>query len=577
MGISRWHAAAAATAVAISTVTSAVSAHAATAGWATTATKAVSYTGTKLGAPASNTPLHIGVTLRPRNAAAMAQAMRAMYTPGSSSYHHYLTAAQWRASYAPSPAAVTQVENYLRAQGFTGITASGNRLLVSAGGTAAQAERAFSTSLLSYRLGSRTVFGNTSAAKVPTALSGIVSSVLGLNNLPLTNIAAQVTRPAAAGSPSFNGLYPAQFATTYDAKSASTAAKTAIAILTEGDQTSTIASLRYAEQQEKAPVVPVSVVEVGPQSADTSGADEFDMDSQVSTIAAGGVSRLYMYNIGSLVDAEVEADFAAFVSQNKARALSASIGGCEINSYLDGSEVATDVLMQEGAMQGQSLFASSGDNGDACMYVAAIGAPAGVPGVNWPASGEFDTAVGGTSLISDADGNRIQELGWLGSGGGISAVENPGWWTQDTDPAYSAQYVTGGRAVPDIALDADPNLATPAEIYVGKTVTGVGGTSLSSPMMLAFWARMESAHGNNLGLASIALYRVYDKVNPGTPVSNPVGLPVVVPSPDPSAVPGYTDIVAGSNGAYTATPGYDLVTGLGAPDVAQLTKVITKA
>ena len=150
--------------------------------------------------------------------------------------------------------------------------------------------------------------------------------------------------------------------------------------------------------------MPVTVVKVGPQSADTAGADEFDMDSQVSTIVSGGVSRLYMYNIGSLVDAEVEADFARFVSQNKARALSASIGGCEINSYLDGSEVSTDVLMQEGAMQGQSLFASSGDNGDACMYVAAIGAPAGVPGVNWPASGEFDTAVGGTSLISDDDG-----------------------------------------------------------------------------------------------------------------------------------------------------------------------------
>lgn len=574
MGMSRWHAAAAVTAVAISTVTSAVTAaHAATASWTATATKAVTYRGTTLGATAANTPLHIGLALNPRDAAGMRTALRAIYTPGSSTYHHYLTADQWRARYAPGTASVAAVENYLRAQGFTGITASGNRLLVSANGTAAQAEHAFSTALTSYRLGRRTVFGNTTPAKVPAALGSTVSAVMGLNNLPLHRF----TSKSAAGSPSTAGLYPAQFETTYDAASTNAGTKTAVAILTEGDQTSTIASLRYAEQQEHASTVPVTLVKVGPQSSDTSGADEFDMDSQVSTIVSGGVSRLYMYNIGSLVDAEVEADFASFVSQNKARALSASIGGCEINSYLDGSEVSTDVLMQEGAMQGQSLFASSGDNGDACMYVAAIGAPAGVPGVNWPASGEFDTAVGGTSLISDANGNRIQELGWLGSGGGISSVENPGWWTQASDPAYSGQYVTGGRAVPDIALDADPNVATPANIYVGKTVVGVGGTSLSSPMMLGLWARMESAHGNSLGLASIALYRVYDKVNPGTPVSNPAGIPVVVPSPNPSAVPGYTDIVAGSNGTYTATPGYDLVTGLGAPDVAQLTKVITKA
>jgi subtilase family serine protease len=502
----------------------------------------------------------------------MRTALRAIYTPGSSTYHHYLTADQWRASYAPSSASVAAVENYLKAQGFTGITASGNRLLVSASGTAAQAEHAFSTALTSYRLGANTVFGNTTAAKVPASLGSIVSAVMGLNNLPLNNIKTQ-----AAGSPSTAGLTPAQFETTYDAKSTTAGTKTAVAILTEGDQTSTITSLRYAEQKEHASTVPVTLVKVGPQSTDTSGADEFDMDSQVSTIVSGGVSRLYMYNIGSLVDAQIEADFASFVSQNKARALSASIGGCEINSYLDGSEVSTDVLMQEGAMQGQSLFASSGDNGDACMYVAALGAPAGVPGVNWPASGEFNTAVGGTSLISDADGNRIQELGWLGSGGGVSYVENPGWWTQASDPAFSAEYVTGGRAVPDISLDADPNVATPAQIYVGKTLSYVGGTSLSSPMMLGLWARMESAHGNSLGLASIALYRVYDKVNPGTPATNPAGIPIIIPSPNPSAVPGYTDIVAGSNGTYTATPGYDLVTGLGAPDVAQLTKVITKA
>ena len=44
---------------------------------------------------------------------------------------------------------------------------------------------------------------------------------------------------------------------------------------------------------------------------------------------------------------------------------------------------------------------------------------------------------------------------------------------------------------------------------------------------------------------------------------------VIVPSANPAAVPGLTDIVAGSNGTYTATPGYDLVTGLGAPDVAR--------
>jgi subtilase family serine protease len=510
--------------------------------------------------------------LKARNTAQMAKAIRAVYHPGSPTYHHFLTPAQWRSAYAPTTNAVSAVESYLRGQGFTNVAATGNRLVVQADGTAAQAAKAFHTTLVSYRLGGRSVYGNSAPASVPSSLASVVSAVIGLNNLPLTAVRPHVQ--SAAGSPSINGLFPKQFDQTYDAVGTPTGKNTPIAILSEGNPTGVIASLRYAEQKEAMPQTPVTVVKVGPQSADTSGADEFDMDSQVSTMVAGVVPRLYMYNIGALLDSEVTADFATYVSQDKAKALSASIGGCEINSYLDGSELTTDVAMQEGALQGQSLFASSGDNGDACMYVAAIGAPAGVPGVNWPASGTFDTGVGGTSLISDAKGNRIQELGWLGSGGGISSVENPGWWTQQTDPAFSGEYVTGGRAVPDVALDADPNVATPAKIYVGNSIAYVGGTSLSSPMMLGFWARMESAHANKLGLASIPLYRVYDAVNPGITVDDPAGVPVIVPNPNPAPVPGFTDIVAGSNGLYQATPGYDEITGLGAPDVKQLVKVI---
>ncbi len=558
-------------------------ASASTSHWAATATKAVTYTGTRLGAVSPSQTLHLSVVLTPRNQAGLDALTHAIYTPGNASYHHFLTPAQYRASFAPTAGSVAQVTAYLRSQGLTNVTVMGDRLLITADATAAQAERAFHTSLVDYRLGNHRVYGNTSPAMVPATLSGIVKAVVGLNDLPVNAVKPTVVKPtaikarngkAAAGSPSINGLFPAQFDTTYDAAGTSPGGRTSIAILTEGDTHGVISSLRLAEAKEKLPKVPVTVVPVGAQSTDTSGADEFDMDSQVSTGDATRVQRLYMYSIGSLVDAQIDADFAKFVSDDKAQALSASIGGCEINSYLDGSEVATDEVMQEGATQGQSLFASSGDNGDACMYVAAIGAPAGVPGVNWPASGEFDTAVGGTSLISDSNGNRIQELAWVGSGGGISYVENPGWWTEDTDPAFDTEFVTGGRAVPDISLDADPNVATPAKIYVGTTISYVGGTSLSSPLMLGFWARLETTHHNKLGLASIDLYQVYDKVNPGTTVTNPVGLPVVVPAPNPQPVPGFTDITVGDNGVYPATPGYDEATGLGAPDVAQLSKAL---
>ena len=168
------------------------------------------------------------------------------------------------------------------------------------------------------------------------------------------------------------------------------------------------------------------------------------------------------------------------------------------------------------------------------MYVAAIGAPAGVPGVNWPASGEFTTAVGGTSLVTDSKGNRIQELGWVGSGGGFSDVENPGLWTQDTDPEFDGQFVSGGRAVPDISLDADPNVATPVKVYVGKTISYVGGTSLSSPMMLGFWARLEAAHQQARPRVDPAVQGLRQG-QPRDVGHDPVGLTSVVPRREPEA------------------------------------------
>jgi pseudomonalisin len=263
--------------------------------------------------------------------------------------------------------------------------------------------------------------------------------------------------------------------------------------------------------------------------------------------------------VGALDDTDLDTAFTSFVSQDKAVAMSASVGGCDIGPFLDGSMISMDNVLAEGAMQGQSLFASSGDNGDGCAFVAATGVPSSFPGTNWPASGMYTTGVGGTSLISDADGNRVEEIGWVGSGGGDSETEDPGFWTADSDPFYDQQYTQGGRAVPDISMDADPN-ATAAEIYVDGSPEGVGGTSLSSPLALGSWARLESAHHNKLGMAAIDFYALYDKVNPA------LG--------DTTAVPGFTDIVGGNNGGYTATPGYDEVTGIGTLDVAALNKVI---
>ena len=82
----------------------------------------------------------------------------------------------------------------------------------------------------------------------------------------------------------------------------------------------------------------------------------------------------------------------------------------DIGPYLDGSMISTDNVLTEGAMQGQTFFASSGDNGDGCAFVAATGVPSSFPGTNWPASGMYTTGVGGTSLISDQSASHHHKV-----------------------------------------------------------------------------------------------------------------------------------------------------------------------
>lgn len=539
--------------------------------WVVTATRSQAHFFTSnldgsMAGPTRNTKtVRLALGLAPRHVDAERRALRAMYTPGSGHFHQFLTRAQFTSRYAPTSAQVSVVKDYLTRRGFRGVAADSNRMLVTATGTVGQAERAFHTTVADFRVNGRTLFANTSRAMVPKRLGGTVMSVIGLSNLgrPMPHPAAT----NSAGSPDpFVILPPKRFRATYQATGTPTGRDTAVAIFTEGKLDQVYKDLRTAEHKYNLPRVDVSQVNVGPQSNDTAGLDEWDMDTQTSTAMANNVEHLYMYNVGALSDNVIVPGFNKFVAQNRARALSASIGGCDLGPYLDGSLVATDEIEVEGAMQGQTIFASSGDNGAGCMYGAAVGVPTVPTGTNWPASSEFATAVGGTSLLVDNNGNRVQELGWIGSGGGISEVETPGWWTDQTDIGYQDQYASGGRAVPDIALDADPNFFTAAAVVVDGQVEGVGGTSLSSPLMLGSWARLESAHHNKLGLAAIDLYRLYNKTNPAT-YSNGI---IVAPNPNPQPVKGLSDIVAGDNGPYAARPGYDEVTGLGAPNITEL-------
>lgn len=526
--------------------------------WVSTATHGISLS--QLASAADYGPAPGGQTvtvrlaLKLQNQSALTTFIQNVNDPNNALYGQFLTPAQFAASYAPANAQVQQVVSYLESQGFENVTAEPNNLLVSGDGTIAQASAAFNTPIEQFAQFGKIVYGNTAPAQVPAALGNIVGAVLGLNTIgqmkPTIVTRSEVSVPQYAVS-----YDPQQFQSIYSATGTPTGSNASIAIMAEGDLTQVLKDLRTEEKAFGMPQVSYTVVPVGIASSDTSGEDEWDLDTQYSTGMAQTVKRLYIYDTTSLTDSDLALEFSRWATDDKAKAGSASLGECEIFPYLDGSMLADDEVFAEAAAQGQSFFASTGDTGSFCpAEVGENGVPAGVPMVNYPAASQYVMGVGGTTLLTNSDGTYDTEIAWYAGGGGISQFEySPYWQTAAAIPSSEL----GDKGIPDIAMDADPYSG--ANVYVDGSVEAVGGTSLSSPLALGVWARLISANPK-LGFAPVRYYGLYDGAT--TPGSYPNG--------------GFHDITVGANGLYTALPGWDYTTGLGTLWIDQLATDLKK-
>ena len=206
-------------------------------------------------------------------------------------------------------------------------------------------------------------------------------------------------------------------------------------------------------------------------------------------------------------------------------AVSMSFGGGEFSGE---TAYDSDFLTPAGH-QGVTFLASTGDSA----------APAG-----YPAYSPNVVAVGGTALSINSDGSYNSETGWNEGGGGISAYE--------PQPGYQAGKVNGlsstYRTTPDVSMDASPSTG----VFVLDSFDGgsgsyytVGGTSLAAPLWAGLVSIVDQGRVLN-GAASLD--------------GKTQTLPALYSAP--SAF--FHDVTSGSNG-FTASVGYDLVTGLGTP------------
>jgi kumamolisin len=246
-------------------------------------------------------------------------------------------------------------------------------------------------------------------------------------------------------------------------------------------------------------------------------------------------------------------------------ALSISYGFCERTTL--GPRVAANVRAGTSLLQsvivrlglaGVGTFASAGDFGSSCNGLR-------FRGLAWPGSLPSVTSVGGSRLILNAANERVNEVAWndlpwltADNGGGAGGGGLSSFYSR---PPYQRGLGIPGttRAAPDVAAHA--SMLPPWPVVLAGNWVQDSGTSASAPLIASAFAVLSTAQ------------RAV-----GRPPLGPVdGLLYWLPRHAPGAL---FDIVSGSNGYYrgvpgwNAKPGYDLASGLGVPQFAQLASAL---
>jgi kumamolisin len=272
----------------------------------------------------------------------------------------------------------------------------------------------------------------------------------------------------------------------------------------------------------------------------TEGEETLDAE-WTSGVAPGATIRIYAS--GSLSFADLDRALDQIISDAGSipglRQLSISLGLGE--TFMQRAEIRTQhqKFLRLAAL-GVNVFVSSGDAGS---NPDSSGHGSGGPlQVESSASDSAVVGVGGTSLVLKSDGSVVEENGWSDGGGGKSIFfKRPAWQKGSGVPAGNK------RTVPDVSAAADPN--TGAMVFLNGQVEQIGGTSWSAPVWAGLCALMNEAR--------------VKAGKPTLPFLNPLLYPLLGKT-------SFRDVTMGNNGAYDAGPGYDLLTGLGVPNLKEL-------
>ncbi len=388
--------------------------------------------------------------------------------------------------------------------------------------------------------------------QVSIELSDRVYAIAGLETLVKSHSHAKFkSANSNAGSGPNGGFTPADINKAYGISASGVTGTGQVLALYEldGYKASDISAYEQLYKISPAPALQNILVD-GFNGSAGSGAGEVTLDIELMAAVAPGVSKILVYEGPNSQQGAIDT-YARIANDNLARQVSSSWGLDETT----GAAVlkSENAIFMQMALQGQSMFAASGDSG-AYDNGSTLS-------VDDPASQPYVTGVGGTTLTLNSDGTYKSESSWNvpasgqqpagGGGGGISSVwPIPAWQSGLGNAANKGSQTM--RMVPDVSLNA--NLNTGYTVVINGQSTTVGGTSCAAPIWAAMAALANQQRANNqnppLGFANPILYQLakgslasqfFHDVNDGT-----------------------------TNFFYPAVTGYDLATGIGTANFANL-------
>jgi subtilase family serine protease len=262
------------------------------------------------------------------------------------------------------------------------------------------------------------------------------------------------------------------------------------------------------------------------------GTDSLEPHLDIEMIASlAPTVDLTIYTIPDLSYVHILDAYNWLVSNGYPEIVNSSFGGCDL-----GFGDQTNQIALQGAAYGMTFSASSGDGGgNGCGGTIEV-----------PSSDPYFVSVGATSLYLNAKGGYSYEVGWAGSGGGVSPHFSEPYWQQWAFSSY-------GRNVPDIAFNGSDK--TPVSVYAGGGWWYTWGTSVSSPIYCAVQSEVNEREESLAGDVHPSLYSAW------------------LTQYGYNKNWGFHDVISGNNGPFNAGAGYDNVTGIGSADGFDLARI----